>query len=83
MMRDSGMRVEHIAIHQRVARPRDTMWQWVEIWWKIYAPKLVQMGLLAQSDATELLADLADPAGRGVEFVVPPPVFEVIGVREG
>jgi SAM-dependent methyltransferase len=82
MMRENGMRVDHIAVHQRVARPADTMWQWVEVWWKIYAPKLVQMGLLAESDANELLADLADPQKRGVEFVVPPPVFEVIGVRE-
>lgn len=83
MMRENGLTVEHIGVHQRIARPTDTMWQWVHIWWKIYAPKLVAMGLLAQADCDALLNQLDDPEGNGVEFVVAPPVYDIVGVREG
>ncbi|MGQ0628256.1 MAG: methyltransferase domain-containing protein [Phycisphaerales bacterium] len=81
LMSQAGLRVERIEVHQRLARGTDTMFQWPDVWWRIYAPKLVEMGLLAQSDCDELIRDLETIAGDPTQYVVCPPVYEVIGVK--
>lgn len=80
ILRDHGLRIEHFAQHQRIARPGDSMWHWASSWWRIYVPKLVQMGELTQQDADEFFADqeAIDPE---VDFVVLPTVYEIVAAK--
>jgi len=81
ILHEQGFTVDHIDAHQRLARGHDTMFHWPDVWWRIYAPKLVQMGLLKQADCDELFADLEQIAKSPTDFVVMPPVFEIIATK--
>ncbi len=76
-----GLEVTRLRVHQRLGMPGSSMYAWPHVWWKVYAPKLVQMGYLAQSDCDELLRDLNEIAGSTTDFVVVPPVYEVVAVK--
>jgi hypothetical protein len=80
-MRQVGLQVEHLNVHQRVARGGDTMFQWADVWWRTFAPKLVGLSLLTQADCDELISDLDDIAKSETDFIFCPPVFELIGIR--
>lgn len=81
MMEKHGLKVTHLNVHQRLARGRDTMYTWIEVWWRVYAPKLAEMGLLTRADVDELIRDLEEVKRSGVEFVSCPPVYEVVGEK--
>jgi SAM-dependent methyltransferase len=81
LMERHGLRVTHLDVHQRVARGGETMYHWPDVWWRTFTPKLVQMGLLTQADQDELFKDLNAVAASGSDFIVMPPVFEIIGTR--
>ncbi len=82
MLTRHGFTIEHLAVHQRLARGHDTMFQWVDVWWRIYAPKLVEMNLLSQADCDQLMLDLAAVRDSPTDFVMPPPVYELIAVKQ-
>jgi SAM-dependent methyltransferase len=77
-----GFTIELIQVHQRIARggqsPADPMLAWPLTWWRTYAPKLVSMGLIKQSECDEALDDLARIERDPARFIVCPPVYEVI-----
>jgi SAM-dependent methyltransferase len=77
-----GLEVVNVQVHQRVARPGDTMWHWARTWWRSYVPKLVTMGYLPAADRDALDADL-EAMTRDHDFLVLPPVFEVLGRKRG
>ncbi len=77
----NGFRVDHLGVHQRLARGKDSMFHWVDVWWRIYTPKLVQMGYLTQADQEELFRDLQDVATSETDFIMVPPVFELVATR--
>ncbi|MBC7773017.1 MAG: class I SAM-dependent methyltransferase [Pyrinomonadaceae bacterium] len=81
ILKDHGFRVDHIGVHQRIARGRDTMFHWPDVWWRIYAPKLVQMGFLAKEDQEQLFRDLEEIAHSDTDFIVAPPVYEIIATK--
>jgi SAM-dependent methyltransferase len=76
-----GFELEHVHAHQRVARGDDAMFAWPHTWWRTFAPKLVQRGLLAAGECDELLADLDAIRASRTDFVVCPTVYEVIARR--
>ncbi len=77
----AGLKLEHVALHHRVARGSDTMFIWVDVWWRIFAPKLVEMGRLTAGDVEELIRDLDEIKGSSTDFIVCPPVYEMIAVK--
>lgn len=77
LLHDRGFELEHLQVHQRVARRGDAMWAWTESWWRSYTPKLVKMGYLDAAGERAFHADL-DAMTRERDFVVPPPVFELM-----
>jgi SAM-dependent methyltransferase len=80
MLREAGLELVHLEVHQRIARPGDTMFHWATSWWRTYAPKLQKMGYVDELEVEELLRDL-DAMTREDDFLVLPPVFEVISRR--
>ncbi len=81
LMEAAGLRVTHLHVHARVCRGSDTMFAWPYVWWHVYAPKLVEMGLLGAADRDELFRDLDEVRGSKTDFIQCPPVYEVIGVK--
>jgi SAM-dependent methyltransferase len=78
LLAELGFEVELLQAHTRVARGGDSMFTWSETWWRTFAPKLVQKGLLTAADCERLLADLAAIRASGTEFVQCPTVYELI-----
>lgn len=81
MLDAAGFDVVHMDVHQRTARPGDTMWHWPDTWWRTYTPKLLQMGYITRQDHDEMLATLDDLCRSKTDFVVCPPVFEILAVK--
>lgn len=81
MMAAHGLDVEHLAIHQRVARPGDSMFAWPDTWWRSYAPKLVEMGHITAEECAAVIRDLDDLAASPTDFILPPPVTEILAVK--
>ncbi len=82
LLHKHGMEVTHLDVHQRVARGSDAMFTWVNVWWRIYAPKLEEMGLLTKQDVDDLIRDLDEIRRSGTDFVSCPPVYEVVSVKK-
>jgi SAM-dependent methyltransferase len=75
-----GLELTHLAVHQRIARGRDSMFAWPDTWWRTFAPKLVAMGEITQAECDEVIADLV-AIRDGDGFVQCPPVYELIATR--
>ncbi|MFO0747212.1 MAG: methyltransferase domain-containing protein [Myxococcota bacterium] len=80
LVREAGLVLEPLEVHQRIARPGDTMWHWAASWWRSYVPRLVAMGYASEADAAAIFADL-DAMTRSDDFLVLPPVYELIARR--
>ena len=81
LLDDAGFVVDQIELIQRSARGSDSMFAWIDTWWHTFVPKLVSMGLLAQSDADGLLGELTEMRGNPLRFVQCPPVWEVLATK--
>lgn len=77
MLKDHGFVLEHLAQHQRLARPGESMWHWVGSWWRNFVPKLVQMGEITEADARRFFEDF-DGMRAETDFTVLPNVYEVV-----
>jgi SAM-dependent methyltransferase len=80
LLRDAGLRVEHLSAHQRLARPGESLWHWVDSWWRNFVPKLVQLEAISAEDAREFFADW-DALRAESDFAVLPCVYEIVAVR--
>lgn len=77
ILAEHGFVVEHLAQHQRIARPGDSMWNWVASWWRNFTPKLVQMGEITADDARRFFDDM-DAMRAETDFTVLPNVYEIV-----
>lgn len=80
LLAEQGFAVEHLAAHQRIARPGDSMFAWVDSWWRNYTPKLAQMGEITDADARAFFADF-DALRAESDFVSLPAVYEIIAQK--
>lgn len=78
MLQRQGFEVEHIELHARFAKPGESMFGWVSTWWRNYVPRLVEMGEITAADAECFMQDLAEVEASPTDFVVCPPVWEVV-----
>jgi hypothetical protein len=74
---DAGLVVEHLDVHQRIARPGESLWHWAATWWRNYVPKLVAMGELRPEDERRFFEDFAELRAER-DFTVLPAVYEVV-----
>ena len=75
-----GLQLDEVRAHVRVGRGGESMFAWPDTWWRTFAPKLVAMGELEQSDCDELIADL-ERIRDGEGFLQCPTVYEFITTR--
>ena len=75
----AGLRVISLRGHQRVARPGETMFNWVATWWKIYVPKLEAMGAISSAERVAFFEAWQElESGRTNGFALMPCVYEVV-----
>lgn len=81
LLEETGFQLQHFQAHARVARSCDTMFQWADVWWKTYAPKLVDMGHLQQQDCDGLLEHMQSLRRSEQGFIQCPIVYELVAVK--
>ena len=82
MLMKAGYRIEHFDVCQRVARPGDGMWHWPDTFWASYLPRLEEMKFITREQRAAFEGAWAEAAADPAAFVLLPPVFEMIAVRE-
>lgn len=75
LLADCGFRLIQFRAHARVARSTDTMFQWAEVWWKTWSPKLVESGFLSSADRDGLLQHIESLKADGHGFIQCPIVY--------
>jgi len=81
LMRECGLRLESITPLQRIARPRDPLWQWPTIFLASFIPRLVEQGLVSADDWHALEREWDERSGDDDSFFWTPPMVEIIARR--
>ncbi|MFQ5655262.1 MAG: methyltransferase domain-containing protein [Planctomycetota bacterium] len=76
-----GLEIREIRTVARTARPGEPFWEWVERFFRGYAPRLREMGLLTVEEVEALLDAWRQRAENPASFLYVPPMLELIGVR--
>jgi ubiquinone/menaquinone biosynthesis C-methylase UbiE len=82
ILRKSGFKVTHLDVDQRLARPGTTPWHWPDSFWKSFLPRLVALGHLTPAERAEFERVWVEASEDPDVFMMLPPVFEVVAVRE-
>lgn len=83
LCRRHGLRVEHIAVHERVARPGSTLWAWPDTFFRAFIPRLVEAGYLSADERAGFDAAWGEASADPDSFMHTPPVFDLIAVKPG
>ncbi|MBY0312465.1 MAG: methyltransferase domain-containing protein [Phycisphaerales bacterium] len=92
MLASAGLSLISMRVHQRIARGglittahttryQDPMLAWPMTWWQTFAPKLVDMGRITREQCDVALAELDQVAADPTQFIVCPPVYEMIAEK--
>lgn len=82
MFERHGLRLTHLAINERAARPTDTMWAWPDTFWRSFVPRLEASGAISAAERAAFEADWAAASDDPASFIHLPPVYDVIGLRD-
>ncbi len=82
ILRHHGFEIEHMDVQQRIARPNTSMWHWPWTFFNSFLPKLVESGFLTQADSDAALREIAAISNDETAFMLLPPVFELIAVKQ-
>jgi SAM-dependent methyltransferase len=81
LFRKHGLRVTHLDVDHRLARPGESMWTWPDTFFRGYVPMLVQYGFLSQAEADAWLAEWEKRSADPDTFMFMPPVFSLVGTK--
>ncbi len=81
MMASHGLRVEAMLPLQRIARSTDPLWQWPTTFFASFIPRLVEQGLVSESDWREMQRDWEVLTQDPNAFFWTPSMVEIIARR--
>lgn len=81
LCRRHGMDVTYIGGGPRVARPGSTLWHWPDVFWRIFLPRLEEMGYITSGERTAFLEVWKRASESPDSFMLLPPVVELIAVK--
>ena len=81
LFRKHGLDVSHLAVNERIARPRATMWAWPDTFWASFLPRLVEMGEITREEQKAFEACWSEASDDPDSFMLLPPVFDVVGIK--
>ncbi|MSR62832.1 MAG: methyltransferase domain-containing protein [Planctomycetes bacterium] len=73
-----GFALEHFAPRARIGRVGSLEWRWIDTFFRIYLPKVVERGLLTQQEFEAWLSEWEQRAAAGATWVQTPTVADVI-----
>lgn len=79
--RQHGMDVTYIGAGPRVARPGSTLWHWPDVFWRIFLPRLEDMGYITADQRVAFLDAWKRASDSPDSFMLLPPVVELIAVK--
>lgn len=82
LMRSSGLRVTHMNVRQRIARPGEPLWAWPDTFFANYIPRLEESGTITPGQRLAFEAAWANAAQDPDSFVLLPSVVEIVAVKE-
>ncbi len=59
LLADVGLKVTHIRLMSKVARPNEFIWQWPKTYYQTYFPRLVELNYLTIEEVEQAFRDLA------------------------
>jgi ubiquinone/menaquinone biosynthesis C-methylase UbiE len=81
MLEAAGFTVTHLGVHQRLARPGETMWSWPTTFWNSFLPTLVAAGFLTEGDREQWRREWDELERTPGAFCTLPAVYDLIAVK--
>ena len=81
LMEAAGLQVETIEPICRVGRPGSGIWNWLSGFQETYFPKLVEQGLLTQTELESYNDFWSEISDRTDAFLFAPPMLGIVGMR--
>jgi SAM-dependent methyltransferase len=78
----AGFTIEHLRPRARLGPPGSLEWRWLDGFFAVYLPKLVERGLLAPSELDDFHVEWAARTAEGSSYAVTPTMADVI-LRRG
>lgn len=83
LARTAGLEVEHIApVNPGPARPGQPMWAWPDSFWKVFLPRLEQLGYITADERDAFLQAWRDRSADPAAFMHLPANYELIARRK-
>lgn len=80
---EAGLEIEHLGVHQRIARPGEAMWAWPTTFYASFLPRLVETGFLSEEKRVAFMAMWERASGDPSRFKALPPVWEIVARKPG
>lgn len=78
MLIRSGFEITHLEPISKIGRPGSRVWSWVTQFTTGYVPKLLEAGLMSESEARALWQAWKDAESNPAAFFFPPPMLGII-----
>lgn len=78
MFTHEGLNIEHKAVLEKVAGPKEMVWQWPETFLHIYSKKLMEMGLLSKTERDSFIDFWPSMQSDPSAMIVTPLMMEFI-----
>ena len=76
---DAGLTIEHLdRVDVPPARPGSTMWNWPDTFWKVFLPRLEQLGYITETDHSAFLETWRTRSADPAAYMHLPPMYELI-----
>jgi SAM-dependent methyltransferase len=76
---DADLTIDHLArMEVGTARPGTTMWNWPDTFWRVFLPRLEELGYITKSQYTEFLTLWAELSKSPAVYMHLPPMYELI-----
>lgn len=73
-----GLELEHTEVLTRIARPRDTLWQWPTSYFTNFLPRLVEEGDLDEAARVSFMDEWNERAASGRGMFQTPPMLGIV-----
>ena len=80
---EAGLTIDHLArLEPGPARPGSTMWNWPDTFWKVFLPRLEDLGYITIEEKAAFLKVWSDRCADPAAYMHLPPMYEMIAVRQ-
>lgn len=79
---EAGFEIREIVPITRVANSGSTLWHWPETFYRIFTPKMVELGLLAAADEKQFWRDWEERKTNPNAYLMTPPFWDIVAVKK-